>query len=252
MDVDRHKGVVGEPRVGPGDAGEFGRLARGELFVRVEAGVGGEQALAAENLVDAGKAAGKIVCGVEDGGVQVGEGGVAVEPGGVEAGVGAGARDVGEEPDGGVGAGAPLAEEAAVDVAGAAGEGEGREEVGEDVVVVAGEKGDIVAAGREHGADDVEGAVAVKGGDFDRDEFGDAGEGAPEGVAENAADDGGLQVEADEGKGARDGAAVIENFPLGIAGAGPRAEAEEAGVITQLARGAGFGEGLGCGQRGRR
>ena len=176
VDVDCHKFVVGEPGVGAGDTGEFGGLARGEFLVGVETGVGRKQALAAEDFVDAGEAAGKGVRGVEDGGVHVRERGVAVQPGGVEAGAGAGALDVGEEADGGVRADAPLAEEPAVDVARAAAERERREEVGEDVVVVAGIESDVVAAGLQHGADDVESAVAVERGDLDGDEFGEVGE----------------------------------------------------------------------------
>lgn len=46
--------------------------------------------------------------------------------------------------------------EAAGDVARASGEGERGEEVGEDVVVVAGVEGNVVAAGSEDGADDVD------------------------------------------------------------------------------------------------
>lgn len=124
--------------------------------MRVEARGGGEEALAAERFVDAGETAGKMMGGIEERGVGVGQGGVAVEPSGVEARTEAGAFEVGKEADGSVGPDAPLAEEAAVDVARASGEGERGEEVGEDVVVVAGVEGNVVAAGSEDGADDVD------------------------------------------------------------------------------------------------
>ena len=103
-----------------GDAGDLGGLTGGESLVRVEARGGGEEALAAERFVDAGETAGKLMGGIEERGVGVGQGGVAVEPSGVEARTEAGAFEVGEEADGSVGPDAPLAEEAAVDVARAA------------------------------------------------------------------------------------------------------------------------------------
>jgi hypothetical protein len=231
VDVDCYKVVVNQPRVGVGDAAEFGGLAGREFFVGVEARSGGEEPLAAEDFVDAGEAAGEIVGGIEKGGVGVGQGSVAVEPGGVEPWASASAFHLGEEADGGVGPHTPLAEEAAVDVTGAASKGEGCEEVGEDVVVVAGVESDVVAAGFKDGADDVEGAVAVEGCDFDGDEAGDVGEGTPEAVGKYASTDGGLQVESDERNLPRDGPAVSQDFVFRLPS--PSAETEEAGVITE-------------------
>ena len=227
-----------------GYAGNLGGLTGGESFVRVEARGGGEEALAAERFVDARETAGKLMGGIEERGVGVGQGGVAVEPSGVEARTEAGAFEVGEEADGSVGPDAPLAEEAAVDVARAPGEGERSEEVGEDVVVVAGVEGNVVAAGSEDGADDVECAVAVEGGDFDGDKFRDVGERAPERVTENAAADGGLQIETEEWNLSGYGATVGEDFFLGVGGGGPGAEAEEACVIAESTGSARFREGL--------
>jgi len=233
-----------------GDAGNLGGLTGGESFVRVEARGGGEEALAAERFVDAGETAGKLMGGIEERGVGVGQGGVAVEPSGVEARTEAGAFEVGEEADGSVGPDAPLAEEAAVDVARASGEGERGEEVGEDVVVVAGVEGNVVAAGSEDGADDVECAVAVEGGDFDGDKLRDVGERAPERVTENAAADGGLQIETDEWNLSGYGATVGEDFFLGVGGGGPGAEAEEACVIAEGTGSARFARA--CGVRPQR
>jgi len=227
-----------------GDAGDLGGLTGGESLVRVEARGGGEEALAAERFVDAGETAGKMMGGIEERGVGVGQGGVAVEPSGVEARTEAGAFEVGKEADGSVGPDAPLAEEAAVDVARASGEGERGEEVGEDVVVVAGVEGNVVAAGSEDGADDVECAVAVERGNFDGDKFRDVGERAPERITENAAANGGLQIESDEWNLSGYGATVGEDFFLGVGGGGPGAEAEEAGVIAEGTGGVRFREGL--------
>ncbi len=238
------KVIVNEPWIGMGYAGNLGGLTGGESFVRVEARGGGEEALAAERFVDARETAGKLMGGIEERGVGVGQGGVAVEPSGVEARTEAGAFEVGEEADGSVGPDAPLAEEAAVDVARAPGEGERSEEVGEDVVVVAGVEGNVVTAGSEDGADDVECAVAVEGGDFDGDKFRDVGERAPERVTENAAADGGLQIETEEWNLSGYGATVGEDFFLGVGGGGPGAEAEEACVIAESTGSARFREGL--------
>ena len=54
------------------------------------------------------------------------------------------------------------------------------EQVGDDVVVVAGVEGDVIAAAFGYGADDGECAVAVERGDFDRAGVWDFAEAAPE------------------------------------------------------------------------
>ena len=46
-------------------------LARAEILFRIQAPAAGEQALAAQDFVNAGDAAGEAVRGVEQGGVQV-------------------------------------------------------------------------------------------------------------------------------------------------------------------------------------
>src|SRR5689334_9665272 len=55
------EGVVGEMRVEMADAIDFFELAGREIFVRVEAPATFEQALPAQNFVDAGNAAGELM-----------------------------------------------------------------------------------------------------------------------------------------------------------------------------------------------
>ena len=60
-------------------------------------------------------------------------------------------------------------------------EGEGRQQVQHDVVVVAGvERDALLGAGRDHAADHVQRAVAVEGRHLDRDHVVDFGEAPPE------------------------------------------------------------------------
>ena len=192
--------------------------------------------------MDAGDAAVEVVGGIEEGGVEVSELGAEGE----EEGVVFAFVDAAEELDGASGADGPLAEEAADDADGDAGEGEGGEEVGDDVVVVAGVEGDAGgAAGFGDGADDVEGLVAVEGGDLDGDEGLDFGGAAPEGVGQDAAADGGLEVEADDGEDLADGAEVVDHLIDG--GVLEGGEGEEGGVVAEGGGERGFAEGLGRG-----
>jgi hypothetical protein len=240
------EGVVAQVGVGGVDAVDFFALAGGEGFVFVEAPDAFEEALAAEDLVEAGDAAGESVGGVEEGGIGVGDLHVEAEEvngdGIADAGELAGLKDL----DGLLGPDAPVSEEAtddaAFDVTVADLEAEGGDEVGDDVVVVAGVEGDVVAAGLGDGADDVEGLVAVEGGHLDGDDVLDLGEAAPEGVGEGAAADGGLEVEADDGQDVGDGAAVGDELVVG--GGLEGGEGEEAGVVAEIFEEGGFGGGL--------
>ena len=111
-----------------------------------------------------------------------------------------------EKLDGAAGPDGPVAEKAADDAAfdllAVDGKDVGREKVEDDVVVVAGIERDF-AAGFGDGADDIESLVAIEGSDFDGDDIFDFGELSPEFVRENAATDGGLQIEADDGENFR-------------------------------------------------
>ena len=60
------------------------------------------------------------------------------------------------------------------------GEAVGGKKVGDDVVVVAGVEGDVIAAGFHDGAHDVEGLIAVERGHLDGDDVFDLGEATPE------------------------------------------------------------------------
>ena len=123
------------------------------------------------------------------------------------------------------------ADDAADDGAAGALEAERRHQVGDDVVVVARVERDVVAAGVDDRADDVERLVAVEGRDLDRDHALDLGEAPPEGVRERPAADGRLQVEADDRQALGDPRAVREEVV--VAGVGERGEAEQAGVVAE-------------------
>lgn len=247
LEVGGDEVVVGEAGVGGVDAVEFGGLAGGEDFVRIETEVGGDEALAAEDLEDAGDTAGEGVGGIEEGGVHVGHGHGAGEPTTIE-GVGLSRYfDVLEKLDGGVGPDAPVAEQTADDVTGDVlfffFEGERAQEVGDDGIIVAGVEGDVVATGVDHRADDLEGLVAIKRSDFDREDVFDGSEAGPKIEGEDAATDSGLEVEADERKLLGNGLAVREDFGFGLVV--KRRKAKQNGVVTEFARELSFGAGLG-------
>ncbi len=65
--------VVVEVGIGGVDSGNFFGLAGAESFVGVEAPDAFEESLTAEDFVEAGDAAGKMIGGVEEGGVGVGD-----------------------------------------------------------------------------------------------------------------------------------------------------------------------------------
>lgn len=152
--------------------------------------------------------------------------------------------DLLEEEDGAARPDGPLAEEAAGHAEADAVELEGGEEVVEDVVVVTGVEGDVVgaAAGGE-GADDIKGVIAVEGGDLDGDDVGDGNETAPEVVAEDAAADGRLEVEAEDGEDGGEVADMVEDGVLGVVAEG--GEAEQGGIVAKAGGEFGFADGLG-------
>jgi len=107
----------------------------------------------------------------------------------------------------------PVAKEAADDAAFdflAIGiEGVRSEEVHDDVVVVAGVERDVTAR-FGYRADDVERLIAIERSDFNGDDIFDFDKFFPEVVRENAAADGGLEVETYDRDDLCDGAAVSE------------------------------------------
>jgi hypothetical protein len=78
-------------------------------------------------------------------------------------------------------------------------ESERRQQVDDDVVVIAGVEGDIIATGLDHRLDDVNRLVAVEGGDLHADDFRDLRKLAPEAGGECASADRRLEVKTDEG-----------------------------------------------------
>src|SRR5262249_46068202 len=90
----------------------------------------------------------------------------------------------------------------------------GGEQIHDDVVVLARIKG-CIATGFGDGANDVERVIAIEGSDFDRYDIFDFCKFAPETVGEDAAANGRLQVETNNGNDLRDGARVSEKFGVG-------------------------------------
>ena len=69
----RHKGIIVEMRIGGMDAVDLCALAGAEGFVFVEAPEAFEQALAVQDFVQSGDAAGETIRGIKEGGVAVGD-----------------------------------------------------------------------------------------------------------------------------------------------------------------------------------
>ena len=185
--------------------------------------------------MDAGDAAGEAVGGVEERGVGVGDLDAALQQRGRDL---AGARRrlaLAEQRHGASRPHRPVSEQPADDPAldrpPADGEPEGRHQVGDDGVVVAGVERDVVAAGVDDGADHVEGLIAVERRDLDGDDGRYLGEAAPEGVRQRSAAHRGLQVEADERDAGADRRAVRDE--RGVVRVGQRGQAEQAGVVAE-------------------
>ena len=201
--------------------------------MRIETARGAQESLSAQHIVDARQAAAKSVCRVENRGVGVRQSGVPLEPLGGEVASTAGLLDLGEEFHGALRPDAPLAQQPPGNESSAAAEAKRREQIHDDVVVVAGIEGDILAAGRTDGANDVERLVAVERRDLDRHHLGNLGKRAPEPMRKDASAHGRLQVEPDQRDLAGDLPAMLQDGLLRIPI--PRAEAQESGGITQIA-----------------
>ena len=240
------EGVVVEVGVGGVDAGNFFGLAGAEGFVGIETPDAFEESLAAEDLVEAGDAAGKMIGCVEEGSVGVGDFDAFAKEfwrnadTGLYYGVTFGEQfSCAASPDG------PMAEEApndaALDLFAVDVKNVRSEQVHHDVVVVAGVERNV-AAGFGDGADDVKSLVAIEGSDFDGGDIFDFGEFAPEFVRENAAADGGLKIEADDGNNLCDGATMREEN--GVRCMRKRGETEQARVVVKIGEECGFANGL--------
>ncbi len=116
---------------------------------------------------------------------------------------------------------------------------EGREQIGDDVVVVAGIERDAIFGTRlEHAAHHVERAVAVEGRDLDGDDVVDFGETAPEIGRQGNTAAFGQQVEAKQRDFLGHPLAVLDD--LGLRHVLPGGQAEQPGVVAQPHRRAGL------------
>ena len=158
--------VIAQPRIGLGDPGEFFGLPRRKDLGGIEAMDGGEKALPAEDLVNAGKAALEVIGGVEEGCIGIGQGGVFHQPLGGNLILHSGDFDFLEEFDRAFRPNAELTEKPADDEPPLTGKFPGREQIEDDVVVVAGVKRDVVAASLQHRSNHVDGLIAIEGGPF--------------------------------------------------------------------------------------
>src|SRR3982751_260916 len=194
--------VVAEARICPTHSIDFLGLSRRELLMRVETPRACQQALPSEHLVNARDASAERVRDVEDRAVRVSEGRGLGEPSRVEYAGGALSLHALEQLHRRPRPASPLAEQTTVDPThrrlAADRHGARGQQVDDDAVVIARVERDVVAPGVRNGADNVDRLISVERRDLDRPHVRHLGELAPERVAEHAAADGWLQVEAEE------------------------------------------------------
>ena len=107
-----------------------------------------------------------------------------------------------------------------------------REQIGDDVVVVACVERNLAAApGLGYCAHDIQRLVAVERRDLDRHHIRDFDEFAPEGIGQHLPAHRRLQIEADDGDHFGDAAAVVQK--LGGGGLRQGAQAEQPGVVAE-------------------
>ena len=178
--------------------------------------------------MDTGNAAAERVGNVEDAAIGIGERRGFGEPRFVERCPAARRLDAREQLDGRASPTRPLAEESAIDPAHgtftADGDAERREQIDNDVVVVAGIERDIVAPLVGHGTNDVDRLIAIEGRDLDGPDIRQLGEPPPERIAQHPSANCGLQIEAEDGHDFGELAAMGQELALGLAL--PFAEAE--------------------------
>ena len=110
----------------------------------------------------------------------------------------------------------PMTQQAADDASAVATEIELRQQIDQDVVVVAGIESDIVfAAGIEHGTDHVDGLIAIERSHFDGHDIFNLDKFAPEAIGKNLAAGEWLQIETDNGQNRSDGAGAVQLFVQG-------------------------------------
>ena len=108
---------------------------------------------------------------------------------------------------------------------------EWRQQIRDNRIVVARVERDVAAAAVGQGRHDIERAIAIEGGNLDRDDAIDLEKAAPERPIQDAAAHGGLQVEPDERDDLRHTPAVIEHaLIIGLAQGG---ETQKRGMIPE-------------------
>src|SRR5437016_1542275 len=135
-------------RVGAINAINFRKLAGAEGFIFVEAPKSFQQTLATQHFMDSGDATSKAIRGIEEGGIAIGD--LHTQPQQLRRGFSIAATPV--QLDGLSCPYRPMAQQSADDAALPALEPEGREQIGDNVVVVARVERDVVATARHHSA----------------------------------------------------------------------------------------------------
>ena len=171
----RDEVVISQMRIGAADAVDLLVLAVPERLVRIEAPCPFQQALAAQDFVDAGNATGETIGGVEERGIRVGQFHIATQHfrGNRIAGLDD-ATALGVEFDGPLRPDRPMAEQAAdkapLNCPASHVEAKGRQQIHDDIVIVACIERDVFAVRFGDGADDLDGLVAIEWRDLDGDD----------------------------------------------------------------------------------
>src|SRR5262245_12282035 len=136
------------------------------------------------------------------------------------------------------------ADDAAFDPLSAHGKAKRREEIKEDVVVVARVERDVIAADFRDSADHIERLVAIERRDLDGDDVLDPGKAPPERVRQHASAHRRLKVEAEQREDFGNAATVVKQFVL--ARVAKRTKTEQTRVEAQFAGKCRFSERLLC------
>src|SRR5262249_27204666 len=111
-----------------------------------------------------------------------------------------------------------------------------RDEVGHDMIVIAGiERNALLRPGRYHAEGNIERLVAIEGGDLDCNHVLYGGKARPEGPRKRDTANRGLQVEADQWRMAGDGGAVLDDLILARALHGTQTQQDR--MVSEGARG---------------
>src|SRR5579884_2123807 len=209
------EGVIEEVRISPADALDLVRLSGAECFLRIEAPNALQQSLPPQHFVDAGDAAAEAVGRIEHGSVRIREfvGRTQQFDGNRSSTTDNGMtlvqqldrlpcphRPLAEQP----------ADDASLDGPSTDGKAIGREQIENDVIVIAGVQGNILAAGLGDGTNNIEGLVAIERRDLDGHHALNFEELPPEAIRQKTAADSGLKIKTHDRQHLGDGAAVNE------------------------------------------